>query len=58
MFMGMMVIMTLVAGNLKKIYPLVGIYCVAGFAMLLGMLLLVPLFKHKPQPKLEVVPEG
>ncbi|MHA7966103.1 MFS transporter [Paenibacillus sp. CAU 1782] len=57
MFMGMMVIMTLVAGNLKKIYPLVGIYCVAGFAMLLGMLLLVPLFKHKPLPKAEAVPE-
>jgi MFS family permease len=65
MFVGMMVIMTLVAGNLKKMYPLVGIYCVAGFAMLLGMLLLVPLFKYKSQPqpqppqsKLETVPEG
>ncbi|MOA65191.1 hypothetical protein D3C78_1914860 [compost metagenome] len=65
MFVGMMVIMTLVAGNLKKMYPLVGIYCAAGFAMLLGMLLLVPLFKYKSQPqpqppqsKLETVPEG
>lgn len=51
MFMGMMVIMTLVAGNLKKIYPLVGIYSAAGIAMLLGMLLLIPLFKYKPLPK-------
>lgn len=48
MFMGMMVIMTLVAGQLKTVFPLVGIYCVAGSIMFLGMLLLVPLFKHKP----------
>ncbi len=48
MFMGMMVLMTLVAGQLKLIFPLVGIYCVAGAVMFLGMLLLVPLFKYKP----------
>lgn len=48
MFMGMMVIMTLVAGKLKLIFPLVGIYCVAGCIMFIGMLLVIPLFKHKP----------
>lgn len=48
MFMGTMVLMTLVAGELKEIFPLVGIYSVAGTLMFLGMLLLVPLFKHKP----------
>ncbi|MDQ0060439.1 MFS transporter [Paenibacillus harenae] len=48
MFMGTMVLMTLVAGELKEVFPLVGIYSVAGTLMFLGMLLLVPLFKHKP----------
>lgn len=48
MFMGMMVVMTLVAAQLKKVFPLVGIYCAAGVLMFLGMLLLVPLFKYKP----------
>ncbi|MGO4369641.1 MFS transporter [Paenibacillus sp. MCAF20] len=48
MFMGMMVLMTLVAGKLKEILPLIGIYSVAGTLMFLGMLLLIPLFKHKP----------
>lgn len=48
MFMGMMVIMTLVAGQLKLVFPLVGIYSAAGSFMFLGMLLLIPLFKHKP----------
>lgn len=48
MFMGMMVIMTLVAGQLKLVFPLVGIYCAAGSFMFLGILLLIPLFKHKP----------
>ncbi|MFD0589872.1 MFS transporter [Paenibacillus sp. GCM10027627] len=48
MFMGTMLVMTLVAGKLKVYYPLVGIYCAAGGLMFLGMLLLVPLFKHKP----------
>ncbi|RCW47445.1 MFS transporter [Paenibacillus prosopidis] len=48
MFMGMMVIMTLVAGQLKLVFPLVGIYSVAGLFMFLGLLLLIPLFKHKP----------
>ncbi|MNJ74550.1 hypothetical protein D3C77_714930 [compost metagenome] len=49
MFMGMMVIMTLVAGQLKLVFPLVGIYSVAGLVMFSGMLLLIPLFKHRPQ---------
>ncbi|NIK80350.1 MFS family permease [Paenibacillus castaneae] len=51
MFVGMMVIMTLVAGQLKRVIPLVGIYCVAGGIMFLGMLMLVPLFKLKPVEK-------
>jgi len=51
MFMGMMVIMTLVAGQLKLYFPLVGIYCTAGIIMFAGILLLIPLFKHKPQTK-------
>lgn len=55
MFMGMMVVMTLVAGQLKKVFPLVGIYCVAGIVMFLGMLLLVPLFKHKAERQTEAV---
>ncbi|MGI2294606.1 MFS transporter [Paenibacillus sp. GXUN7292] len=48
MFMGMMVIMTLVAGQLKVHFPLVGIYSTAGLLMLAGTMLLVPLFKYKP----------
>jgi MFS family permease len=48
MFMGMMVIMTLVSGQLKLVFPLVWIYCTAGVIMFVGMLLLIPLFKHKP----------
>lgn len=48
MFMGTMVIMTLVAGQLKSMFPLVGIYSVAGVVMFLGMLMLIPVFKHKP----------
>jgi len=51
MFMGMMVIMTLVAGQLKLIFPLVGIYISAGCILLTGMLLLIPIFKHKPLMK-------
>lgn len=53
MFMGMMVVMTLVAGQLKKVFPLVGIYFVAGMLMFLGMLVLVPLFKLKPAAQVE-----
>lgn len=48
MFVGMMVIMTLVAGQLKLIFPIVGIYATAGIAMLCGCLLLIPLFTQKP----------
>lgn len=48
MFVGMMVIMTLVAGQLKLVFPIVGIYATAGIAMLCGCLLLIPLFTQKP----------
>ncbi|WP_435922489.1 MFS transporter [Paenibacillus sp. DYY-L-2] len=50
MFMGMMVIMMSLSGVLKKLFPLVGIYTFSGIAMLIGALILVPIFKHKPAP--------
>jgi len=50
MFMGMMVIMMSLAGVLKKLFPLVGIYSVAGIVMMLGALILIPIFKYKPEP--------
>ncbi|MNJ28909.1 MFS transporter [Paenibacillus bouchesdurhonensis] len=50
MFMGMMVIMISLAGPLKKAFPLVGIYTVSGIVLLIGALILVPIFKHKPSP--------
>ncbi|MFX3634187.1 MAG: MFS transporter [Candidatus Pristimantibacillus sp.] len=51
MFMGTMVVMMGLAGYLKLWFPLVGIYAVAGLIMLLGSLLLIPLFKmKKPEP--------
>ncbi|EOS54083.1 MFS transporter [Paenibacillus barengoltzii] len=62
MFMGMMVIMMSVSGVLKTFFPLVGIYAVSGTIMLLGAMILVPIFKHKPamqpqpQPHLEGQP--
>ncbi|MFF2885401.1 MFS transporter [Paenibacillus sp. NPDC057967] len=49
MFMGMMVVMTLVAAKLKQHFPLVGIYCTAAGLMFLAMLLLVPLFKYRAE---------
>ncbi|MBW4840333.1 MAG: MFS transporter [Paenibacillaceae bacterium] len=56
MFMGMMVIMMSLSGVLKTVFPLVGIYAVSGIIMLLGAMILVPIFKHKPalqtQPQL------
>lgn len=48
MFMGTMVVMMGTAGYLKSLFPLVGIYTVAGIIMFLGVLLLVPLFKLRP----------
>lgn len=48
MFMGMMVIMISVSGLLKKVFPLEGIYTVSGIIMLIGALILIPIFKHKP----------
>lgn len=52
MFMGMMVIMMSLSGILKGNFPLVEIYVVSGIVMLLGALILVPIFKHKPAPEL------
>jgi DHA3 family macrolide efflux protein-like MFS transporter len=50
MFMGMMVIMMSLSGVLKKHFPLVEIYSVSGIIMLLGALILVPIFKYKTAP--------
>ncbi|MGF7048146.1 MFS family permease [Paenibacillus sp. DS2015] len=58
MFMGMMVIMMSTSGFLKKQFPLVDIYCVSGIIMLVGALILIPIFKHKPEPSMVTgVPE-
>lgn len=51
MFVGMMVIMMASAGMIKKAFPLIGIYTVSGILMLLGMLILVPLFKYQAQAR-------
>ncbi|MFD2116697.1 MFS transporter [Paenibacillus yanchengensis] len=53
MFVGMMVIMTLVAGQLKVYFPLVSIYSIAGIMMFAGMSLIVPLFKYRPSVMME-----
>lgn len=58
MFMGMMVIMMSCAGFLKSHFPLVEIYCVSGVVMLLGALILVPIFKHKPSIATESIAQG
>ncbi|WP_410772222.1 MFS transporter [Fontibacillus sp. BL9] len=50
MFMGMMVIMMSLSGVLKKLFPLVGIYAFSGIVMMLGAVILIPIFKHKPAP--------
>ncbi|GGH39188.1 MFS transporter [Paenibacillus segetis] len=52
MFMGMMVIMMSLAGVLKKFFPLVEIFAVSGIVMLVGAIILIPIFKHKPLPAL------
>jgi hypothetical protein len=52
MFMGMMVIMMSFAGILKKHFPLVEIYCVSGIVLLVGAMILIPIFKYKPEPSL------
>ncbi|MNP49871.1 hypothetical protein D3C76_1440870 [compost metagenome] len=58
MFMGMMVIMMTLSGVLKEHFPLVGIYSVSGIIMLVGALILIPIFKHKPDQSLNAeVPE-
>lgn len=48
MFMGMMVIMMSLSGVLKKFFPLVEIYTFSGIVMLIGAIILIPIFKHKP----------
>jgi len=48
MFIGMMVVMMSVSGVLKKTMPLELIYTISGVLLVFGMLVLVPLFKHKP----------
>ncbi|MHA0857745.1 MFS transporter [Paenibacillus sp. CMAA1364] len=55
MFMGMMVIMMSLAGFIKSHFPLVEIYCVSGLIMLVGALILIPIFKHKPAASLATV---
>ena len=51
MFVGMMVIMMATAGPLKTVMPLVAIYSIAGAAMFIGMLVLIPIFKLRaPEP--------
>jgi len=49
LFTGMMVIMMSAAGVLKKLFPLTGIYSISAIVMLLGAIILVPIFKHKPK---------
>ncbi|MFC4776199.1 MFS transporter [Paenibacillus sp. GCM10023252] len=56
LFMGMMVIMMAVSGPALKVFSLVSIYTVSGVLMLLGMLLLVPLFKLKHEPMTQPQP--
>ena len=48
MFVGMMAVMMPISGLLKREMPLETIYAISGLSMLLGMLVLVPIFKHKP----------
>jgi MFS transporter, DHA3 family, macrolide efflux protein len=48
MFIGTMVVMMSISGVLKKAMPLEAIYTISGVLMFFGMLVLVPLFKHKP----------
>ena len=51
MFVGMMVLMMATAGPLKTVMPLVAIYSIAGAAMFIGMLVLIPIFKLRaPEP--------
>ncbi|OAB26616.1 MFS transporter [Paenibacillus macquariensis subsp. defensor] len=50
MFMGMMVIMMSFSGFMMKHFSLVEIYCASGIVMLVGAVILIPLFKHKADP--------
>jgi len=53
LFIGMMVVMMSVSGVLKKALPLEAIYTISGVLLFFGMLVLVPLFKHKPPAEAE-----
>ena len=48
MFTGMMVIMMSIAGIIKKYVPLMDIYIASGIVMLIGGLILIPIFRIKP----------
>ncbi|MNJ40120.1 Major Facilitator Superfamily protein [compost metagenome] len=48
MFTGMMVIMMSLAGIIKRFIPLMDIYIASGAIMLIGGLILIPIFKLKP----------
>jgi MFS family permease len=48
LFTGMMVVMMSLAGIIKKYIPLMDIYIASGVIMLVGALILVPIFRIKP----------
>jgi MFS transporter, DHA3 family, macrolide efflux protein len=58
MFIGTMVVMMSISGLLKKSMPLEAIYTISGVLMFFGMLVLVPLFKHKPPAEAEMRAES
>lgn len=48
LFTGMMVVMMSLAGIIKKHIPLMDIYIASGIIMLIGALILIPIFRIKP----------
>jgi predicted MFS family arabinose efflux permease len=48
LFTGMMVVMMSLAGIIKKYIPLMDIYIASGVIMLIGALILIPIFRIKP----------
>ncbi|WP_438447813.1 MFS transporter [Gorillibacterium sp. sgz5001074] len=57
MFVGTMTLMMLAAGPLKKVLPLEAIFAASGVFMLVGMTVLVPLFRLKPPETADVPAE-
>jgi len=53
LFMGMLVAAMSMAGWLKGVFSIVMVFLISGMLFLLGTLVLVPLFKHKPEPASE-----